>query len=76
MSSNMIERMSEELIALEPQLEHKAKVNFGVISCRLKKQEILIFLLKLLFYLFFNNINFFSVNSATNAKAGRGKNLR
>ena len=26
MSSSMIERMSEELIALEPQLEHKAKV--------------------------------------------------
>ena len=27
MSSNMIERMSEELIAMEPQLEHKAKVS-------------------------------------------------
>ena len=26
MSSSMIERMSEELIALEPQLAHKAKV--------------------------------------------------
>ena len=30
MSSNMIERMSEELIALEPQLEHKAKVTYNI----------------------------------------------